>query len=181
MKVIPTEIPGCFIIEREVFEDHRGRFTEMFHKARLEAELGVPLEFVQDNVSTSARHVLRGLHFQRGPHAQAKYLTVLKGAVRDVVVDIRNESPTYGKYLCVELSESDNRSLYIPRGMAHGFLSLEDGTVMTYKCDAYYHAPSEAGILFSDPQLNIPWGIDHGQAILSERDLHWPKLKDLKV
>lgn len=181
MKAIPTDIAGCFIIEREVFEDNRGRFTELYNKTRLEEALGTRFDFVQDNVSTSGLHVLRGLHFQKGAHAQAKYLSVLKGAIQDVVVDIRKESATYGMHLCFKLSATNNRSLFIPKGMAHGFLCLEEGTILAYKCDAYYHAPSEGGIHFSDPQLNIPWGIKPEQAILSERDCRWPNFNDLKV
>ncbi len=178
LKIQKTHITGCLLIEPEVYQDHRGRFMEVYNQKALEEALGIPLRFVQDNQSVSKKYVLRGLHFQRGPHAQGKLVHVACGRALDVVVDLRRESPSFGKHYSVELSGTNNRVLYIPKGLAHGFLSLEDQTVFKYKCDAYYHPAAEGGIRYDDPDLNIDWGITPEKLILSEKDLNLPGFKE---
>lgn len=179
MKIQNTQIDGCLLIEPVVHQDLRGFFMEVFNQKALEEALGTPLSFVQDNQSVSKKHVLRGLHFQKGPHAQAKLVYVPCGRVLDVVVDLRRESPSFGKHYCVELSGTNHRVLYIPKGLAHGFLSLEDQTVFYYKCDAFYHPGSEGGIIYNDPDLNIDWGVEAERLILSDKDLRLPRFKEL--
>ena len=147
----------------------------------LEDSLGYEVKFVQDNHSMSAKGVLRGLHFQVGKHAQAKLVRVTAGEVLDVVVDLRKDSPTFGKHYKAMLSGLNNKMLFIPKGMAHGFLCLQDNTVFTYKCDNYYHPESEGGIMYNDPDLNIDWEMPLDKIILSEKDLHLPAFKDLAL
>ena len=147
----------------------------------LEDSLGYEVKFVQDNHSMSAKGVLRGLHFQVGKHAQAKLVRVTAGEVLDVVVDLRKDSPTFGKHYKTTLSGLNNKMLFIPKGMAHGFLCLQDNTVFTYKCDNYYHPESEGGIMYNDPDLNIDWEMPLDKIILSEKDLHLPAFKDLAL
>ena len=178
-KARETEIKGSFVINPEVYRDHRGSFVESFNKTDLERLIGHPIHFVQDNQSSSHKHVLRGLHFQKGEHAQAKLVKVLRGRVLDVIVDVRKDSPTFGKYMSFELTDEDNTMIFIPKGLAHGFLALEDQTVFYYKCDAYYHPESEGGIIYNDPDLSINWGVPSSELILSEKDLQLPKLKEL--
>lgn len=178
-KARKTEIEGSFIINPEVYRDHRGSFVENFNKADLERLIGYPIHFVQDNQSSSHKHVLRGLHFQKGEHSQAKLVKVLRGRVLDVIVDLRKDSPTFGKHVSFELTEEDNTMIFIPKGLAHGFLALENQTVFCYKCDAYYHPGSEGGIIYNDPDLSINWGVPSSELILSEKDLQLPKLKGL--
>jgi dTDP-4-dehydrorhamnose 3,5-epimerase len=153
---------------------------EKFNAAELEKRLGQRVHFVQDNLSSSAKNVLRGLHFQRGEYSQAKLVQVLRGAVLDVVVDLRPESPTFGRHFSMELSEKDHKMLFIPKGMAHGFLSLEDNTLFSYKCDAYYHPGSEGGIIYNDPDLSIDWGVSEDKLILSDKDRELPLFKDIR-
>lgn len=179
MKVIPTEIEGCILLEPEIYTDQRGSFMETFNQGIFERALGRPLNFVQDNQSVSRKNVLRGLHFQEGSFAQAKLVRVVRGSVRDVVVDLREGSPTFGRHFMVELSQENNRALFIPKGFAHGFLSLENQTVFQYKCDSYYHPESERGILYNDPDLRIEWGMEDAQLILSEKDLNLPRFKEV--
>ena len=179
MLVQQTDIQGCFLIKPTVFEDLRGNFRETFNKAILERELGYAVDFVQDNQSISHKHVLRGLHFQQGAHAQAKLVRVVRGRALDVVVDLRKDSPTFGHHVSVELSEDNGMMFFMPRGMAHGFLALEDQTVFCYKCDAYYHPESEAGIIYDDPDLGIDWGVASSELILSDKDLQLPRFKKL--
>jgi dTDP-4-dehydrorhamnose 3,5-epimerase len=152
---------------------------ETFHKSKLEEALGYEIDFVQDNQSVSHKHVLRGLHFQRGEHAQAKLGRVVCGKALDVVVDLRKESPSFGKHYTIELSEENRLQIFMPKGVAHGFLALEDQTVFSYKCDAYYNRESEAGILYNDPDLGIDWGIQDEDLILSEKDRVLPQFKQL--
>ncbi len=178
MKIQQTEIPDCYVIEPEIHKDHRGVFFESFNKAELEKQLGRPLHFVQDNHSLSKKGVLRGLHFQAGEYAQAKLVRVVRGAVQDVVVDLRRNSPVYGRYLSMELSGTTGKMLYIPRGAAHGFLALEDQTVFLYKCDNYYHKASERGIIYNDPDLGIHWKCPKEQLILSEKDKRLSSFKE---
>lgn len=152
---------------------------ETFNQEVFEKALGHSISFLQDNLSISHKNVLRGLHFQHGRFAQAKLVRVVRGRVRDVVVDLRESSPTFGKHLTIELSEQNRQALFIPKGFAHGFLSLEDQTVFQYKCDSYYHPQAEGGIIYNDPDLQIEWGMEDAQLILSEKDLNLPRFKEL--
>jgi dTDP-4-dehydrorhamnose 3,5-epimerase len=168
MRAEPTPLEGLWLIHPQVFGDHRGRFMETFNERAFAQATGVTPHFVQDNESLSMAGVLRGLHFQAAPHAQAKLVRVSRGAVLDVVVDIRPASPTFGKHYAVALDDRDFRMLYIPEGFAHGFRTLEDHTIFNYKCTAYYHPASERTIAWNDPALGIPWGIS--DPIVSEKD-----------
>ena len=162
-----TPIEGLLIIKPTVFEDERGHFFESYQKQRFK-ENGIDVEFVQDNQSLSQKNVLRGLHFQQPPFAQAKLIRVIKGAVIDVAVDIRKNSPTYGKHCLIELSEYNKILFYIPAGFAHGFLTLEDNTIFTYKCSNYFNKQAEGALLWNDEQLAINWDVSN--PILSEKD-----------
>ena len=181
MEIKETTLKGCFTIQPKIFEDKRGLFFESYNKSELENSLGYEIRFVQDNHSISAKGVLRGLHFQFGKHAQAKLVRVTAGEVLDVVVDLRKDSPTFGKHYKTRLSGENNKILFIPKGMAHGFLCLQNDTVFTYKCDNYYHPESEGGIMYNDPDLNIDWELPLDKIILSEKDLHLPAFKDLAL
>jgi dTDP-4-dehydrorhamnose 3,5-epimerase len=167
MQVILTEIPDLYIIQPKVFEDERGYFFESYNKKVL-AEAGLHLNFVQDNQSLSQKGVLRGLHLQNPPYAQGKLVNVIKGAVLDVAVDVRKGSPTYGKHIALELNEENKTMFWIPEGFAHGFLTLRDNTIFTYKCTNTYNKSSEQSISWNDKDLNINWGIK--DPILSEKD-----------
>jgi len=167
MEIITTAIPDVLIIKPKVFEDARGYFYESYN-ALLFQQHGVDVNFVQDNQSLSQKGVLRGLHFQNPPHAQGKLVRVIKGAVLDVVVDIRKKSPTYGQHFDIELNEKNKVQLWIPVGFAHGFVTLEDDTIFSYKCTNYYNKPSEDCILWNDPDIGINWKID--MPLLSEKD-----------
>lgn len=179
MNVIKTDIEGVVVIEPKVFGDERGYFFESFNAERFFAETGIDVAFVQDNESRSKRGVLRGLHFQREPYAQAKLVRVVQGRVIDVAVDIRPGSPTFGKYVATELSGENHRQMFIPKGFAHGYVVLEDDTVFQYKCDEYYHPESEAGIAWNDPQIGIEWPLSEDEIILSNKDRKHPTLKEL--
>ena len=174
MNYIQTDIEGPLIIEPKVFGDNRGYFFESFSLRDFEANVG-PVNFVQDNESLSAKKgVLRGLHFQKGEAAQAKLLRVVQGSVLDVAVDIRPDSPTYGKHVSVVLSGENKRQFFIPRGFAHGFLVLEDNTIFQYKCDNFYTPEAEGSYAWNSPDLAIDWGISPEEAILSEKDKKAP-------
>lgn len=173
MNFIETVLEGVFIIEPRVFTDARGYFFESYSKAAFEA-FGLRYDFVQDNQSKSSYGTVRGLHFQKGEHAQAKLVRVLEGRVLDVAVDIRRASPTYGQHVAVELSAENNRQLLIPRGFAHGFSVLSDTAVFAYKCDNLYCRESEGGIRFDDPTLAIDWRIDMDKALTSDKDKQHP-------
>lgn len=175
MNVIKTEIPGVVIIEPQVFDDRRGYFFESWNQERFNTAVQ-PVTFVQDNESSSRLGVVRGLHFQRPPYAQAKLVRCVMGRVLDVAVDIRRGSPTYGKYVAVELNESNHRQLFLPRGMAHGFAVLSPKALFLYKCDNYYNHEAEGGICLFDPQLNIDWPVSFDMAILSDKDRLYPTL-----
>lgn len=177
MKITETELQGCFLIEPKIYKDHRGVFFEVFKKNELEQELGHTIEFVQENKSISKKGVLRGLHFQKGNAAQAKLVNVQKGAVLDVIVDLRLGSDTFGQHLKVRLSDENQRSIFIPKGMAHGFIALSENVIVTYKCDNYYNSKLENGILFNDIDLNIDWEFPLSELIISEKDLKLPSLK----
>ncbi len=175
MKILQTELPGLLIIEPDVFRDERGYFCETYNQEKL-SQLGFNQTFVQDNESMSSKGVLRGIHFQKPPFAQAKLVRVIKGSVIDFAVDLRKGSPTYGKYKAVELDSETKRMLYLPEGFGHAFVSLEDNTIFSYKCSNFYNKESESGILWSDEDLNIDWKIDN--PILSDKDKILGKLKD---
>ena len=177
MKFIKTSIEGLIILEPEVYTDRRGLFFESFSEKKF-IENEIPFHFVQDNQSNSSNNVLRGLHYQKAPFEQGKLVRVVKGAVLDVAVDIRTDSPTFGKHFVDELSEKNCRMLWIPPGFAHGFLALEDDTVFLYKCTAYYNKEAEAGIRYDDPTLNIQWNIS--DPVVSEKDQALPFFTEIK-
>ena len=169
MEVIKTYIEGLFIIEPRIFADDRGYFFESFSQREFDEKVA-PIRFVQDNESKSVFGVVRGLHFQRPPYAQSKLVRVIKGRVLDVAVDIRRDSPTYGKHVAVELSEENHRQFFIPQGFAHGFAVLSDEAIFQYKCDNFYAPESEGAIAWNDPQLGIDWKIPTDKIILSSKD-----------
>ena len=174
MDFIKTDIEGPVILEPRVFGDERGYFFESFRQGQFEANVA-PIKFVQDNESWSAkRGVLRGLHFQKGEFAQAKLVRVVKGCVQDVAVDLREGSPTFGRYISVILDASSKRTLYIPRGFAHGFAVLEDDTIFQYKCDNYYNPAAEGSYRWNDPFFGIEWMLDAEEIILSAKDATAP-------
>lgn len=177
MKITKTEIEGVFILEPKVFPDERGNFSVTF-TAKDFCERVDDIEFVQDNQSVSKHGVIRGLHYQLPPFAQAKLVRVVTGKVLDVAVDIRKGSPTFGKHVAVELSAENHRQLFIPEGFAHGFSVLSEQAVLQYKCNNYYAPDHEGSIAFDDPQLNIDWDIAAGDAIVSAKDRQAPKFKD---
>ena len=173
-----TAIPDVVIIEPKVHGDSRGYFVETFVSNKLEEFLGYQINFCQDNESKSSKGVLRGLHYQLPPHAQTKLVRVIHGRVLDVAVDIRKNSPTFGKYVAVELSGENKKQLLIPRGFAHGFVVLEDDTVFAYKVDNYYSPECDRGIAFDDKNLNIDWILNHDELNLSAKDTKQPKLNE---
>ena len=173
-----TAIPDVVIIEPKVHGDSRGYFVETFVSNKLEEFLGYKINFCQDNESKSSKGVLRGLHYQLPPYAQTKLVRVIHGRVLDVAVDIRKNSPTFGKYVAVELSGENKKQLLIPRGFAHGFVVLEDDTVFAYKVDNYYSPECDRGIAFDDKNLNIDWILNHNELNLSAKDIKQPKLNE---
>lgn len=178
MNVIKTEIEGVLILEPRLYADSRGYFFESFNKKAFEEAVGRNIDFVQDNESCSSKGVMRGLHFQCPPHAQAKLVRCVRGTVLDVALDIRKGSTTYGKYVSCLLSEQNHRQFFIPRGFAHGFAVLSDTAVFQYKCDNYYCSEADSGISIIDSSLGIDWQIDLSEAILSEKDKNHPLFKD---
>ena len=178
MTFIRTEIPDVVICEPTVHGDERGYFVETFREDKLEEFLGYKVNFCQDNESKSSRGVLRGLHYQLHPAAQTKLVRVIQGKVLDVAVDIREESPTFGKHVSVELSSENKKQLLVPRGFAHAFVVLEDDTVFAYKVDNYYSPENDRGIKFDDPALNIDWIVPHDELKLSDKDTKQPKLNE---
>ena len=177
MKVIETEIEGVFILEPRVFGDDRGYFFESFSLKHFEEKVS-KMVFVQDNESKSKYGVLRGLHYQLPPYTQAKLVRVVKGRVLDVAVDIRKGSPTFGKYVAVELSEENKLQFFLPKGFAHGFAVLSEEAIFQYKCDEYYAPDYEGAICFDDPDLGIDWRLPLEDIILSEKDKKHPRLRD---
>lgn len=177
MNAVKMSIDGLLIIHPNVFKDSRGYFFESWSK-KLFHEINLDLKFVQDNESLSHKGVLRGLHFQNPPHEQGKLVRVIKGAVLDVVVDIRKASPTYGQYCSVRLSEDNKKLFWIPPGFAHGFLTLEDNTIFSYKCTALYNKSSEESLFWNDPDLNIDWNLD--SPIVSGKDNLASNFQDFK-
>lgn len=180
MKVIKTDIEGVVIIEPRIFADERGYFFEAFSEREF-AEQVCDCHFVQDNESRSSYGVVRGLHFQQPPYAQSKLVRVIKGRVLDVAVDIRKNSPTFGKHIAVELSEENHRQVFIPRGFAHGYAVLSDEAIFAYKCDNYYAPDSEGAIAWNDADLAIDWQIPAEDVILSEKDKKHPTLAECKI
>lgn len=179
MKFKELEIPGVFLVEPQLFGDKRGFFYEVYSEKQFR-EAGIDVKFVQDNHSLSSKGVLRGLHFQKEPMAQAKFLRVTSGRVFDVAVDIRCGSPTYGRYVTVELNAEDRNALYIPAGFAHGFCVLEDGTEFLYKCSNLYAPELEGGVAWNDPDLSIPWPKLDVDYIISDKDVKYSPLKELE-
>jgi dTDP-4-dehydrorhamnose 3,5-epimerase len=180
MRKTKTELPGVYIIEPTVYYDDRGYFYESYSIEKYNNILGFNVNFVQENQSKSKHGVLRGLHFQLPPFAQTKLVRVTKGYVLDVAVDIRKGSPTFGKYVAVMLNDTNHRQLYIPRGFAHGFITLSDEAILQYKCDNPYAPGYEGSIAWNDPEIGIDWPLIEKDIILSEKDKLAPMLKDTK-
>lgn len=170
MKIKETPLKDCYIIEPTIFKDERGFFYEKFNEQKFEELTGMNGHFVQDNVSKSSFGVLRGLHLQKNEHAQAKLVSCIEGVVWDIAVDLREDSPSFGKWFGVELSKENHLQFYIPRGFAHGFVVLSETAIFTYKCDNFYNKESEGGIIWNDQDLNIDWKISEKEIILSEKD-----------
>jgi dTDP-4-dehydrorhamnose 3,5-epimerase len=177
MRTTPTTLPGVCILHPTIFPDERGFFTETWRRDRYQ-EAGLPGEFVQDNVSVSGRGVVRGLHYQKDPNAQGKLVTVVRGTIFDVAVDLRRDSPTFRQWFGVELSGDAPRQLWIPAGFAHGFQALTDGAVVTYKCTTAYSPADERSLRWNDPTVGIRWPLESG--ILSEKDAIAPLLNELE-
>ena len=175
MNVIETSLSGAVILEPDVYKDDRGYFVESYNFNKYK-DLGVETEFVQDNESFSSKGVLRGLHYQCGEHAQAKLVRVIKGEVKDIIVDIREGSPTYGQSIEVILTGTNFKQLFVPRGFAHGFIVLSDQALFSYKCDNFYNKPSEGQINPLCADLKLDWGMDVDHLLLSDKDKNGPKL-----
>ena len=180
MNIINTEFPGLKIVEPRVLNDPRGYFFESYHNQRYK-NAGMLNDFVQDNESMSDYGVVRGLHYQLEPFAQAKLVRVVLGKVYDIAVDLRKGSPTFGKWMGVELSSENKRQLFIPKGFAHGFSALSEKVILAYKCDNYYSKESERGIKFNDPFLNIDWKIPANQMIISDKDRDAPDFQSAEM
>ena len=180
MNFIETKLKGCFILEPKIVNDERGYFMESFNERTFHNGIGINVHFVQDNQSFSSKGVLRGLHYQSGEHAQSKLVRVLQGEVLDVAVDIRPESETYGQYEAVLLSAEKQNQFFIPKGFAHGFLVLSETAIFFYKCDNFYNASSEGGIIYNDPKINIDWQFEIDKLIISEKDKLLPNLANAK-
>lgn len=179
MRAEATPLKDCFVIHDSLIKDERGYFFESFNKNKFKEQTGLDVNFVQDNQSKSSYGVLRGLHFQRGEHSQAKLVRVLQGKVLDVVVDLRTDSPSYGKHFSIELSENSYTQLFIPKGFAHGFLVLSETAVFFYKCDNFYNKEADGGLIYNDRELNIDWKISSNDIILSDKDKYLPTLQQL--
>ena len=177
MEVIKTAIEGVVVIEPRIFKDARGYFFESFSQKEFNEKV-MPINFVQDNESMSSYGVMRGLHYQKMPYTQSKLVRCVKGAVLDVAVDIRKGSPTFGQHVAVELTEDNHRQLFVPRGFAHGFAVLSETAIFQYKCDNFYAPQADAGIQLMDEELGIDWRIPTAEALLSEKDLKHPCLRD---
>ena len=180
MNFIETKLKGCFILEPQLFTDERGYFMESFNETTFQNGIGFNVHFVQDNQSYSSKGVLRGLHYQTGEHAQSKLVRVLQGEVLDVAVDIRPNSETYGQYEAVVLSGEKQNQFFIPKGFAHGFLVLSETATFFYKCDNFYNAASEGGIIYNDPKLNIDWQFEIDKLIISDKDKVLPNIVNAK-
>lgn len=178
MKIKETPLKDCYIIEPTVFEDERGYFYEKYNEHKFEELTGMNGHFVQDNISKSSYGVLRGLHLQKGEHAQAKLVSCLEGRVFDVAVDLRKDSPTFGKWFGVELTAENKIQFYVPRGFGHGFSVLSETAVFAYKCDNFYHKETEGGVLWNDTALNIDWRLPESDVILSAKDAVMPTFEE---
>ena len=180
MKFVNTPIEGLVIIEPTVYEDNRGYFLESYNKKKFEEAIG-KVSFVKDNESKSSKGVLRGLHFQKPPYAQAKLVRCIEGKVLDIAVDIRDGSDTYGQHVSVELSGENKKQVFIPRGFAHGFLVLSNTAIVSYKVDKSYAPAHDAGIGWDDPILNIQWGVNESEVLVSEKDAKLPFFSEFKT
>lgn len=179
MRLIETKLKDCFVIEPNVFADDRGYFFESYNEEKFNKALGQNINFVQDNESFSSKGVLRGLHFQKGEFAQAKLVRVIKGEVLDVAIDLRPDSPSFGKYESVVLTGENKKQFFVPRGFAHGFVVLSDTAIFSYKCDNFYNKESEGGLIFNDKTLNIDWKLPESECLLSEKDKILPTFETL--
>ena len=179
MKLQETPLKDCFIIEPSVYKDERGLFYESYNKKRFNEVTNLNIDFVQDNQSASAYGVIRGLHFQTGEFAQSKLVRVLLGKVLDVVVDLRKDSETFGQQFSLILDDIDHKQLFVPKGFAHGFITLSERSVFSYKCDNYYHKDSENGIIYNDATLSINWHLPKEDFIISEKDIILPTYKEV--
>lgn len=180
MKIIETPIPGLLIIEPRVFADDRGYFFESYNESNFEKN-GLVYRYVQDNESKSHHGVIRGLHYQLEPYAQTKLIRVIRGTVYDVAVDLRKGSPTFGKWYGLEVSATNKKQFYIPKGFAHGFSVLSEYAIFSYKCDNFYNPASERGIRYDDPFLGIDWRLTETEAVISERDKQLPYFADAEM
>jgi dTDP-4-dehydrorhamnose 3,5-epimerase len=180
MNFVPTKLAGCYVIEPKIILDERGYFMESFNEKTFQKGVEQAVHFVQDNQSFSTKGVLRGLHYQTGEHAQAKLVRVLQGEVLDVAVDIRPDSPTFGQYEAVLLSDENKKQFFVPRGFAHGFLVLSETATFFYKCDNFYNKESEGGIAFNDKTINIDWQFSLEDLIISEKDKVQPTIENAK-
>ncbi|KIA89105.1 dTDP-4-dehydrorhamnose 3,5-epimerase [Kaistella jeonii] len=178
MKIKETPLKDCYIIETTIFEDERGYFYEKFNEKKFEELTSLNGHFVQDNISKSSYGVLRGLHLQKGEHAQAKLVSCLEGKVWDVAVDLRKGSPTFGKWFGLELTPENKLQLYVPRGFGHGFSVLSETAIFAYKCDNFYDKGSEGSVIYNDKDLNIDWKLPFDKIILSEKDAALPAFKE---
>lgn len=179
MKILNTKLKDCYILEPTVFGDERGYFFESYNKNTFEKLTNIKVNFVQDNEAFSNKGALRGLHFQKGEHAQAKLVRVTQGVVIDVAVDLREDSETFLEHIAVELSSENKKQLFVPRGFAHGYIVLSDTAVFNYKCDNWYNKTSEGGVIYNDSDLNIDWKLSSEQFIVSEKDQILPTVKTL--
>lgn len=178
MEVQKTPLIDCFILKPNVYCDERGLFYETYNKKNFEKVTGLTVDFVQDNQSISSKGVLRGLHFQKGALAQAKLVRVVKGKVLDIVVDVRKNSETFGKSFSIILDDVEHLQLFVPRGFAHGFITLSDQSIFSYKCDNYYDKASESGIIYNDATLALDWYLPKEEFIISEKDLELPTFEE---
>ena len=178
MKIKETPLKDCYIVEPTIFEDERGYFYEKYNEQKFEELTGINGHFVQDNISKSTYGVLRGLHLQKGEHAQAKLVSCLEGRVWDVAVDLREDSPTFGKWYGIELTDENKLQFYVPRGFAHGFSVLSETAIFAYKCDNFYNKASESGIMYNDEELKIDWKLPLDKILISEKDQILPSFLD---
>lgn len=178
MEIVKTPLKDCFVIKPRVYRDERGYFLETFNARGFQHETGINVDFVQDNQSSSTRGVLRGLHYQKGDMAQAKLVRAALGKVLDVVVDLRKDSPSFGQTFSVVLDDENHWQLYVPRGFAHGFITLSPTSIFSYKCDNFYDKISETGIRYNDATLAIDWHLPEEEFIVSEKDLELPTFEE---
>lgn len=181
MELIPSTLEDCFYLKPSIFKDERGVFSETYNEESFQKVTGLSVDFVQDNQSQSSYGVLRGLHFQKGAMAQAKLVRVAQGRVLDIVVDLRRNSSTFGQHFSIELTGENGYQLFVPKGFAHGFVTLSEKSIFCYKCDNYYDKASEGGIIYNDATLNLNWHLPHNELIVSEKDLQLPTYRALTV